>query len=325
MELTPNSSDGLLAVAPPWQLAGGVSAVDTGRFAESIASLRPQRSLTKAQIDAVIDTLAQAYTDGMELAGLDPTTPPATRMAAFSAIVRPAITRGLIPDITLTDELTLQPLYDATLGWGPIVQRLLDDPTITEVKINGTTALASGARGLVVIPNAYATVEEPRSRVVALTQLLNVTWDASHPSVTVPLANKTRLHATRAPLLPDDDLLIVIRRGRTTPWTFQDLVARGALSDEAATLLQGLIRARLSLIVSGAQDSGKTTFLECALNALPSHEHVVLVEDNTDILALQDLPDSKSRSTASESPGDFSQFFAQASSESLEVHCNVIR
>jgi pilus assembly protein CpaF len=286
MELT-NGIGAAPSPAPPWQHTGGVSAVDTGRFAETVATMRPHRPLTKAQIDAVIDELVRARASGADMAGLDPTAPPHVRMPAFGAIMRSAIVRGMIPDTTLTDDLTLQALYDATLGWGPIVQRLLDDPTITEVKINGTTALASGTRGLVVVPNAYATVEEPRSRVVALTQLMEVTWDATHPSVTVPLANKTRLHATRTPLLPDDDLLIVIRRGRTTPWGLPDLVARGALSDEAAALLTTLIQARLSLIVSGAQDSGKTTFLECALNALPPHDHIVLVEDNTDEFCLQ--------------------------------------
>src|SRR5262249_35207910 len=78
-----------------------------------------------------------------------------------------------------------------------------------------------------------------------------------------------------------------IRRGRMTPWGLPDLVARGALSEEAAAVLTTLIQARLSLIVSGAQDSGKTTFLECALNALPPHEHIVLVEDNTDEFCLR--------------------------------------
>ena len=49
---------------------------------------------------------------------------------------------------------------------------------------------------------------------------------ATGAAVTIPLPNKTRLHATRAPLLPDDEILIVIRRGRTHPWTFRDLIER---------------------------------------------------------------------------------------------------
>jgi hypothetical protein len=42
-------------------------------------------------------------------------------------------------------------------------------------------------------------------------------------------------------------------------------------------------------------------------------------------LALQDLPDNKSRSTASQSPGEFSPFFAQGSRESLLAHGFVMR
>jgi pilus assembly protein CpaF len=272
---------------PPWQTQGGVSTLDHGQFADAVAAQRRDLILTKAQIDAVIDEIVRAREAGADLVCVDPTAPPEVRLPAFSAIMRPAIARGAIPDLQLSDMRTLQALYDAALGWGPRVQPLLDDGDVTEVKINGTTALAASSRGLVVVPDAYSSVEEPQSRVRALAQMLGVLWDATHPSVTLPLAHKTRLHATRAPLVPDDDLLIVIRRGHTRPWSIPDLVTRGALSDEAADLLLTLIRARLSLIVSGAQDSGKTTFLECALNALPPHEHVVLVEDNTDEFCLR--------------------------------------
>jgi Flp pilus assembly CpaF family ATPase len=261
--------------------------VDSGRFAESVAALRQDWPLSRPQIDAVIDTIVRAREAGATMVCLDPTAPPNVRIPAFSAIIRPAIARGAIPDLTLSDERTLQALYDATLGWGPAIQRLLDDPGVTEVKINGTTALASSDRGLIVVPDAFSTVDEPRSRIRALAQLRNVTWDATHPSVTIPLSNKTRLHATRAPLVPDGDLLIVIRRGRSRPWSFDDLVEHGALSEEAAAVVTTLVQARLSLIVSGAQDAGKTTFLECTLNALPPHEHIVLVEDNTDEFCLR--------------------------------------
>jgi len=43
------------------------------------------------------------------------------------------------------------------------------------------------------------------------------------------------------------------------------------------------------------------------------------------MLVLQDLPDSKSRCTASESPGEFSSFFAQGSRDSLLAHGFVMR
>src|SRR4029079_13474178 len=104
------------------------------------------------------------------------------------------------------------------------------------------------------------------SRARGPDQLIGVAWDAAHPSVTIPLANKTRMHATSTPLLVEDDQLIIFRRGRLHPWTFADQVARHSLDERAAALLCGILQAQPSVLIGGAQNAGKTTVLECALN-----------------------------------------------------------
>lgn len=270
---------------PDWERAGGVSTMDVGQFADVVASARVL-DFTPVQLDTVRDVLHRARAEGADLVCLDPTASPSVRLPAFGAILRPAIARGEIPGVTLSDTATLAALFDAALGWGPAVQPILDDADVTELKLLGRTVLADGQRGRILVPDAYTDVAEPGSRVRALAQMIGVIWDATHPTVTIPLANKTRMHATSTPMVANDDQLIIFRRGRTRPWTLVDQVARQAIDDTAAALLRDIIQAQPSVLVSGAQNAGKTTMLECILNELPPNLHLVLVEDNTDEFCL---------------------------------------
>ena len=52
---------------------------------------------------------------------------------------------------------------------------------------------------------------------------------------------------------------MVIRRHRLTQVSLDDLVERGSLSPIAASFLRAAVKARLSIVVYGAQGSGKTT------------------------------------------------------------------
>lgn len=271
---------------PPWMQTGGVSTLDSGAYGRTVAALRIS-DISEAQRRCVIDLITQARLNGHALDDLDPMAPQDVRLTAFGAILRTAIERGDLPGVRIADSDTLQRLYDATIGWGDAVQRLLDDPSITEVKIIGVTAVGVSARGRTIIPHAYASTEEPMRRVQALAQVNGIAWDQRNPSITIPLGHKTRLHATRDPLVRPGDLLLVFRRGRRHPWTLHDLVQRGAMDALTAETLERLAHAGASIIISGPQDSGKTTLLECLANALSRDRHLILVEDATDEFQLK--------------------------------------
>jgi len=276
----------LSSAAPPWTQGGGAGSVDAGAYRRTVQALQATTSVDATQVAQVLDLIMQARADGRDVRALEPTAPPEVREPAFAALLRPAIAAGRISGVTMADPDTLRRLYRASLGWGDVVQPLLDDPEVTEVKIIGCTVVAQSARGQIVQERAFADVAEPLSRVQALAQLLGVVWDAANPSVTLPLAYKTRLHATRPPLLPEGDVLLVMRRGRRRGWRLHDLAERGALDAPCAELLTALIGAGASVVIVGPQDSGKTTLLEALLHAVPADRHIVLVEDATDELTL---------------------------------------
>jgi pilus assembly protein CpaF len=69
----------------------------------------------------------------------------------------------------------------------------------------------------------------------------------------------------------------------------QQLIQMGALSEEAAVLLQKLVKARYSIIVSGGTGSGKTTFLNALSQYIPNDERIITIEDSAE-LQIQEIP-----------------------------------
>ncbi|MEI8305545.1 MAG: ATPase, T2SS/T4P/T4SS family [Chloroflexales bacterium] len=253
------------------------------------ARLRAELLATAAQHQEPVtrtdeDVLDRAAFDQL----LDPEFDAAQRRQLFGRLLGAAMAYqrldGVDPEL-IHDEHQLGQLWNATCGWGDAVQALLDDPTITEIKILGTTVLGEGPRGRVVRPDAYTSAREPLSRAEFLAQSCGVAWNRASPSVTLPLPSGMRMHLTRAPRVVADGhdepgLLIVMRRSRSQPWTLRHLVEREMLSQPAAELLALLMHAGCAFILSGQQGAGKTTVLEALVNARSPDTHCVLVEDN---------------------------------------------
>ena len=257
--------------------------INSARLRAELIALARQHGERFAVTDE--DVLDRAAFDQL----LDPEFDAEQRRQLFRRLLAAAIAHqrldGVDPQI-INDEHRLRQLWNETCGWGDAVQALLDDTSITEIKILGTTAIGEGARGRVVRPGAYTSAREPLSRAEFLAQSCGVAWNRTSPSVTLPLQSGMRMHITREPrvvaMSPNDPgLLIVMRRGRSRPWNLRDLIERGMLDRPSAELLAVLMHAGCSFVISGQQGAGKTTVLEALLNTRAPETHMVLVEDNT--------------------------------------------
>ncbi len=65
---------------------------------------------------------------------------------------------------------------------------------------------------------------------------------------------------------------VVIRRHQLRQVTLTDLVDRGTVSKLAASFLSAAVKARRSIVVSGAQSAGKTTLVRALCAEIPRHE-----------------------------------------------------
>jgi pilus assembly protein CpaF len=106
--------------------------------------------------------------------------------------------------------------------------------------------------------------------------------DEMSPMVDARLPDGSRVNAVIPPLAIDGPLLS-IRRFAVVPFSVQDLISMGTLTDGMAELIQGLVRARLNVLVSGGTGSGKTTLLNVMSASIPANERIITIEDAAEL------------------------------------------
>src|SRR5258708_20904853 len=165
-------------------------------------------------------------------------------------------------------ERLIEEVLDETFGFGPL-EILLKDPTISDIMINGPNNVfvdkrARIVRSAVVFRN-NAHLLQIIDRIVSK---VGRRIDETSPMVDARLPDGSRLNAVIPPLAIDGPS-ISIRRFGANPLSLEDLLKFGAFTPQMVMLLEGPIKARLNIIVSGGTGSGKTTLL----NTLSSFIH----------------------------------------------------
>jgi pilus assembly protein CpaF len=171
-------------------------------------------------------------------------------------------------------------LRDSFTGLGGL-QRLLDDPGIEDVFVNGcdnvwirTTngqvqqvppVAASDADLIELVRVAAARSGQEERR-----------FDRGSPGLSLRLPGGQRLFAVMAVAKRPS---LSIRRNVLQKVTLDDLVQRGEITLGLRELIAAMVRARKNLIISGGTGAGKTTLLRAAAGAMSPMERIVTVED----------------------------------------------
>jgi pilus assembly protein CpaF len=178
-------------------------------------------------------------------------------------------------------------LADDVLGLGPL-QRLLDDPAITEIMVNGPESIYVEQHGKLTRTAACFTSEEHLRRVIdRIVSRVGRRIDESSPLVDARLSDGSRVNAIIPPLAFSGSTLTV-RKFSKDPFTVDDLLGFGTLSPEMAELLQACVEARLNVIVSGGTGTGKTTLLNVLSSFIPEGERIVTIEDAVELQLQQE-------------------------------------
>lgn len=76
---------------------------------------------------------------------------------------------------------------------------------------------------------------------------------------------------------------LYIRKFRRYPLTFEDQIKSSTMTPELARFLDGVVRARVNILVSGGSGAGKTTLLTTMGLSIPKKERVIAVEDEHEV------------------------------------------
>lgn len=193
---------------------------------------------------------------------------------------------------------------DDLLGFG-LLQEFLDDPTITEVMVNGPDLVFVESRGIIEKTSRTFESDDQLRRVIdRMVRTSGRRVDQASPMVDARLPDGSRLNVILPPLSVDGPSVTI--RKFTSSWlTTEDLVKQGSLSRESADFLEKAVHAKLNILVSGGTGTGKTTILNILSSFIGRNERVVTIEDAVELsLHIPNLVRLESRPANSEGAGE---------------------
>ena len=174
---------------------------------------------------------------------------------------------------------------DAVFGYGRL-QPLLQLPDVENIEIHGWNSVmvqyGDGRRER--MPPVADSDEELIEAIRFLGQNSEPSrpFDDTHPTLTLALGERFRLHAIGFGLSFRPS--IVIRQHTLTDVSLADLAEGGLMPYEVAEFLDAAILARTSMVISGDQGAGKTTLLRALINSIPANERFGTLETDYELM-----------------------------------------
>ena len=203
------------------------------------------------------------------------------------AVIQELMTRLDTPLSMVEKERLCREVLDEVFGLGPL-EPLLQDPTINDILVNTDRAVYVERAG--ILERTDVTFKDQAHLMHIIDKIVSAVGrrvDESSPMVDARLADGSRVNVIIPPLAVDGPILS-IRRFGTTPLTADDLIGNVTMTPEMLGLLQGAVRARLNLVVSGGTGAGKTTLLNVLSSFIPHNERIVTIEDSAELQLKQD-------------------------------------
>ncbi|MFZ4650574.1 MAG: CpaF family protein [Rubrivivax sp.] len=168
------------------------------------------------------------------------------------------------------------------MGLGPL-EPLLADGSISDILVNRPHEVYVERAGKLELTATRFDDERHLLRIIdRIVSRVGRRVDESSPMVDARLPDGSRVNAIIPPLALDSPVLS-IRKFARVPLRMERLVAMGTLTTEVALLLQAMVRARLSILISGGTGSGKTTMLNILSGFIPPQERIVTIEDAAEL------------------------------------------
>jgi pilus assembly protein CpaF len=180
----------------------------------------------------------------------------------------------MIPDEVFAESL---------LGFFAPVRAYLDDPTVTEIMINGPGKIFIERQGKIVrvnerFPNAKALFAALRNAA----QYVGKHVDEERPLLEGRLPDGSRVAAVLPPAGPGGPY-VAIRRFFREKLTVERLLEFGSLTKDAAALIDVLVKCKQNTVIAGGTASGKTSLLNAVSSFIPAEDRVVVIEDSQEL------------------------------------------
>ena len=192
-----------------------------------------------------------------------------------------------VPLNLIERERLFREIQDEVLGLGPL-EPFLQDPTISDILVNSYRQVYVERFGILEITDARFKDDVHLRKIIdKIVSTVGRRIDESSPMVDARLPDGSRVNAIIPPLALDGPMLS-IRRFAKEPLELEDLINLETLTPEIGEILQGIIKARLNVLISGGTGSGKTTLLNVLSRFIPEKERIITIEDTAELQLKQE-------------------------------------
>ncbi|MDO9366050.1 MAG: CpaF family protein [Methylotenera sp.] len=168
------------------------------------------------------------------------------------------------------------------LGLGPL-EILMADSTISDILVNTYRQVYVERKGKLELSDVRFENEAHLLKIIdKIVSGVGRRVDESSPMVDARLPDGSRVNAIIPPLAVDGAILS-IRRFALTPLQMKDFLQFKSLTPEMAEILEGLVKAKVNLLISGGTGTGKTTLLNVLSSNIPANERVITIEDAAEL------------------------------------------
>lgn len=164
----------------------------------------------------------------------------------------------------------------------PVLEYLTDD-SVTEVMINGPKQIFIERSGNVTAVDAKFDDEQALMAAVRnISQYVGRPVSEEAPFLDARLPDGSRIHAV-VPPVAKNGTTVCIRKFSKNKLELKDLIAKGALTPDAARFIDVCLFLKKNIIVSGGTGSGKTTILNILASRCQPEQRIVVLEDSSEL------------------------------------------
>lgn len=167
-----------------------------------------------------------------------------------------------------------------------VLQELVDNPQITEIMVNGPNHIFYEKAGRIYkFDGGFSSDDKMQDVIQQIVGRHNRVVNQASPIVDTRLSDGSRVNIVLSPISIEGSA-ICIRKFPEHPYSMDQLIEMGALSQEAAKFLEVLVEAKYNIFISGGTGSGKTTFLNALSQYIPDDERIITIEDSAELQLL---------------------------------------
>src|SRR5574344_1839421 len=163
-----------------------------------------------------------------------------------------------------------------------VIEPLMQDPTITEIMVNGPDNIFYEREGRLYKSDIHFKDDETLRTVIScFFANQNRPLNEANPISDLRLPDGSRANAVLTPIAAQTT--ITIRKFTGISHDIVSLIRQNFISEEGARFLSSCVRNKKTIFLSGGTGSGKTTFLNCLSSFIPKDERVITIEDSAEL------------------------------------------